>query len=232
MATRFEKIEGYQFNDFNLPERKTKFSAGYDFEVPEDILIPSHLGQLFNMVKSRMADPVVWEEIEELSLTKQIMELGASAQEGIGEMEKMRLMRSITKSLPEVLELFQGIFTMELEDAKDMIDIANARATIVPTGVKVYLEDDQQLELFVRSSSAIKGYLFMSNSVGIIDSDYVDNPQNEGHIGFPIINLSPFNILLKKGDIIGQGIISRYEVTNDDSAEGERLAGFGHTTKK
>ena len=48
---------------------------------------------------------------------------------------------------------------------------------------------------------------------------------------YPLINLSPFNIQLHKGDVIGQGIIKKYEVTDDDKAIGERLGGFGSTSK-
>ena len=44
--------------------------------------------------------------------------------------------------------------------------------------------------------------------------------------------MSPFDIYLKKGDIIGQGIIKKYEVTDDDRAEGLRTGGFGSTTQK
>lgn len=65
----------------------------------------------------------------------------------------------------------------------------------------------------------------------IIDADYADNPDNEGAIYFQVINLSPFPIKLKKGDIIGQGIIHKYEVTDDDAATGERVGGFGSTSK-
>jgi hypothetical protein len=70
----------------------------------------------------------------------------------------------------------------------------------------------------------------MGNSVGVIDADYADNPDNEGHIYFQVINLSPVDIQLKKGDIIGQGIIKRYEITDDDNAVGERMGGFGSTS--
>jgi len=37
----------------------------------------------------------------------------------------------------------------------------------------------------------------------IIDSDYYNNPDNEGHIYFQIINLFPQDIILQKGDKIG-----------------------------
>lgn len=64
----------------------------------------------------------------------------------------------------------------------------------------------------------------------IIDADYYNNPDNEGHIYFQLINLSPFNIIIKKGEIIGQGILHRYEITEDDEASGERAGGFGSTS--
>lgn len=64
----------------------------------------------------------------------------------------------------------------------------------------------------------------------IIDADYADNPDNEGHIYFQVINLLPTPIYLKKGDIIGQGIIKKYETTNDDTATEKRIGGFGSTS--
>lgn len=65
----------------------------------------------------------------------------------------------------------------------------------------------------------------------IIDSDYYNNPDNEGHIYFQIINLAPFDIVLQKHDCIGQGIIKKYETVENDTATGERNGGFGSTTK-
>jgi dUTP pyrophosphatase len=44
-----------------------------------------------------------------------------------------------------------------------------------------------------------------------------------------MINLSPFAIQLQKGDVIGQGIIKPYLVTEDDAATGSRVGGFGST---
>lgn len=65
----------------------------------------------------------------------------------------------------------------------------------------------------------------------IIDSDYYNNPDNEGHIFLQFINFSPFDIKIKRGDIIGQAIIKSYYTTEDDKAENERLGGFGSTSK-
>ena len=71
----------------------------------------------------------------------------------------------------------------------------------------------------------------MANSVGIIDADYYGNPDNDGAMYFQVVNLGPRPIHLHKGDIIGQGIIHSFGITEDDAALGERTGGFGSTTK-
>ena len=65
----------------------------------------------------------------------------------------------------------------------------------------------------------------------IIDADYYNNPDNDGEIFFQIINFSPYDIVLEKGEKIGQGIIHQYLTTYDDNAIGERIGGFGSTQK-
>lgn len=176
--TKFDIVSSYKDKDINLPKRKTKYSAGYDFEAAEDIIIPSY----YNLMKDYN---VAWDIIP-----------------------------SGPKSLEEIAH-----FTK----------INQIKPTLIPTGIKCYLKDNQYLELSVRSSCPLKYWLILANGVGIIDSDYVDNPDNEGHIYFQIINLSPYNIQLKKGDAIGQGVIRTYELTDDDNSNAERTGGFGST---
>ena len=65
----------------------------------------------------------------------------------------------------------------------------------------------------------------------IIDADYYNNPDNEGEIFLQLINLSPCDILLQKGDVIGQAIIKPYLTTEDDIASGDRIGGFGSTSE-
>lgn len=105
------------------------------------------------------------------------------------------------------------------------------RPTLVSTGMKCKLASDEYLQLSVRSSSPLKYLLIMANGVGIIDSDYYNNPDNEGEIFFQLLNFAPFDIQIKKGDKIGQGIIMKYITTEDDDANGERTGGFGSTNK-
>ena len=120
--------------------------------------------------------------------------------------------------------------TNSLEETVKLTKEFKTKPTLVSTGVKCYLEEGYYLELSVRSSTPLKYWIILANSVGIIDADYADNKDNEGEIFFQVINLSPFPIQLRKGDIIGQGIIKKYEVTDDDKAEGVREGGFGSTT--
>lgn len=104
------------------------------------------------------------------------------------------------------------------------------RPTIVKTGVKVYLNSDEVLTLANRSSGALKLYLLMANGIGVIDADYADNPDNDGDIGFMFWNLSPLNYVVKKGDKIGQGIVSKFLLMDDDEGvDEERVGGYGST---
>ena len=101
-----------------------------------------------------------------------------------------------------------------------------AKPTLVPTGVKVYMEDDEFLMLVNRSSNPKKKNLVIPNSLGIIDADYVDNPDNEGEMMFAFYNMGAEPITIEKGYAIGQGIFQKYYVTEDDVAEGERVGRF------
>lgn len=173
---KFEVVSKYVDAGINLPVRKTAKSAGYDFEVAEDIVIPSYHKLVYDLAD--YADTSGVRSLEEIS--------------------------AITKQ-------------------------TKAKPTLVPTGIKCEIPNGFYLELSPRSSCPLKHWLILANSVGIIDADYYNNPDNEGHIYFQFINLSPFDIQLHKGDAIGQGILKKYFVTDDDAADGSRAGGFGST---
>lgn len=103
--------------------------------------------------------------------------------------------------------------------------------TLVKTGLKAYMQDDEVLLLFNRSSNPKKKGLVMANSVGVIDKDYYGNPDNDGHFMFSFFNVKDEDILIKKGEAIGQAIFQKYLVTDDDAADGVRVGGFGSTSK-
>lgn len=147
----FEVAKGFEDKGINLPIRKTKYSAGYDIEAAEDVIIPSF-------------------------------------KKGINP-------------------------------------------TLVKTGLKAYMQDDEMLLLYNRSSNPKKKGLILANSVGVVDKDYYGNVDNDGHIMFAFYNIKDEDVEIKKGEAIGQAIFQKYLVTDSDNAQGERIGGFGSTRK-
>lgn len=109
------------------------------------------------------------------------------------------------------------------------IFLKSGEMKVVATGVKAMLEDDEVLEIYIRSSMAIKKGLFLANQVGIIDADYYNNPDNEGHIMIAIKNTSDYDVSLKCGDRIAQGLFKKYLITDDDNTTENRIGGIGST---
>ena len=139
MKTRgFEVAKGFEDKGINLPERKTKYSAGYDIEAAEDIIIPAF-------------------------------------KPGINP-------------------------------------------SFIKTGLKAYMQDDEYLMLCNRSSNPGKRGLVLANSVGIIDSDYYENPDNDGHFMFAYYNFFDHDVEIKKGDVVGQAIFMKYLTVDNDNA--------------
>ena len=150
MRTRgFEIVKGYENKDIHLPIRKTKYSAGYDIEAAEDVIVPSF----------KIGTP----------------------------------------------------------------------PTMVPTGLKAYYPEDEVLYLYNRSSNPTKRGLVLANGVGVIDSDYYCNSNNDGHLMFAFYNFKEEDVLIKKGESIGQGLFAKYYVVDHDSPGGDRNGGFGST---
>lgn len=148
----FEIAKGFENKGINIPERKTKYSAAYDLESAEDIVIPSF--------------------------------------------------------------------------KKGM------KPTLVSTGLKAYMQEDEVLYLFAKSSGFSKKGLMLSNCVGVIDGDYYENETNDGNIMVSLINLKDEDVQIKKGDGIGQALFSKYLVVDNDNATGIRKGGFGSTSEK
>ena len=150
----FEKISFEQFkkdvkddielyNSYNVPRRKTKYAAGYDFEALEDIVIKT------------------------------------------GETKK------------------------------------------IPTGIKSNMNDDEVLLLTVRSSQGFKYNIRMCNQVGVIDKDYYNNKDNEGHIWVKLQNEGDKDYQVKKGEGIIQGMFVKYlTVDNEKEDFNERKSNY------
>ncbi len=122
----------------------------------------------------------------------------------------------------------------DVEAAEDCVIPTFSRGqkpTLVKTGIKAYMEDDEMLLLYNRSSNPGKKGLVLANGVGVVDKDYYGNLDNDGAIMFAFFNIKDEDIEIKKGDIIGQAIFQKYLITDDDIATGDRVGGFGSTSK-
>ena len=101
----------------------------------------------------------------------------------------------------------------------------------IPTGIKVNMADDDVLLLIDRSSMGFKYNVRMCNQVGIIDSDYYNNSDNEGHIWIALQNEGHDDYVIKKGTAYAQGIFLKYLTCGDDVSN-VRDGGIGSTDGK
>lgn len=107
----------------------------------------------------------------------------------------------------------------------------NFKPTLVHTGIKAHMEEDEVLELYNRSSNPKKLGLILANSVGIVDADYADNPDNDGEIMFAFFNFKPWAVDILVGDRIGQGVFKKVlrPIEGLRVKDTERQGGFGST---
>jgi dUTP pyrophosphatase len=103
---------------------------------------------------------------------------------------------------------------------------------LVFSDVKAYMQEDEVLLLYVRSSLGIKCGVVLSNGTGVIDSSYYNNPSNNGNIGIALHNTSDRMVVIKQGDRIIQGIFMKYLVADVDCVIHEnRVGGIGSSNR-
>ena len=100
----------------------------------------------------------------------------------------------------------------------------------IPTGYKAKFNYDEMLMLVIRSSMGFKYNVRMCNQVGIIDSDYYNNSDNEGHMWVSLQNEGKEDYVIKKGTAYCQGIFVKY-LTCGDEIDTVRESGIGSTNK-
>ena len=113
------------------------------------------------------------------------------------------------------------------------LTIKKNEVVLIPTGIKVMLNPDEFLGIYIRSSLGFKYNLRMCNQVGIIDSDYYNNTSNEGHIFVKLKNEGDNDIILKKHNRYVQGIIQKYYIVdNEKEIEDIRVGGIGSSERR
>lgn len=155
--------------------------------------------------------------------------------------EKISLNQFIkdTKLTPKEYELYNipkrstqysaGYDFMALED----FTLNPNEIKLIPTGIKADMNENEVLMLYIRSSLGFKYNIRMCNQTGIIDKDYYNNEDNEGHIFVKIQNEGIKPKMFKQGENIVQGIFLNYLTTdNEEEIENERKGGIGSTNKE
>ena len=124
----------------------------------------------------------------------------------------------------------QGSAGYDLAAATTTI-IAPGEVVLVPTGLKAYMAAGEYLGLHIRSGLATKQKLCLVNGQGIVDADYYNNPDNEGHILLAVCNGGPDTVVVTKGMRLAQGIFYKYLLTDQDHLEKKesRRGGIGST---
>ena len=206
---KFEKVSRFEGVDIAAPIRKTENSACYDMVAAEDTIILPYSTSV----------NVLGQMVQQQRLSEEVIGVIQKVIENQGEEAADQMIGSI--------------MTCSLDEVSELTKITGIKPALVPTGYKAYMDKGYSLDLYVRSSSPLKYWLIMANSTGIIDADYVDNPDNEGEIFFQLINLLPFPIKIRKGEIIGQAKFVKYQVTDDDAEQekAKRVGGFGSTSE-
>ena len=119
----------------------------------------------------------------------------------------------------------------DIEAAEDIIIpvyYPGIKPTLIPTGLKAYCQDDECYFLLSRSGGPKKG-LLTPHGFGLIDADYYENPDNDGHFMVQVFNCSDHDLHIKKGDAIAQVMFTKYLICDGDNATGKRNGGFGST---
>jgi len=100
----------------------------------------------------------------------------------------------------------------------------------VPTGYKMMCNEDEMLMIVVRSSMGFKWNVRLTNQVGIIETDYYNNENNEGHMWVALQNHGDKDYCVMQGEAYAQGIFTKFlTVDDEDKIEGKRKGGFGST---
>lgn len=103
-------------------------------------------------------------------------------------------------------------------------------AALIPTGIRAEMESGWVLMLFPRSSLGFRYALRLSNTVGVIDSDYAF-AKNEGHIMVKLYNPTGTPVSIARGERFCQGVFLPYGTAEEEENLGKRSGGMGSTGK-
>ena len=110
------------------------------------------------------------------------------------------------------------------------VTVPGGGTALIPTGIRAEMDPGWVLLLLPRSSLGFRHGIRLSNTAGVIDSDYAF-AENEGHIMVKLRNPLPEPVTIGKGERFCQGIFLPYGTAEEAETPGERRGGFGSTGK-
>ena len=103
-------------------------------------------------------------------------------------------------------------------------------SAVIPTGIRCEMQEGWVLMIFPRSGLGFRHQVRLSNTVGIIDSDYAF-AENEGHILVSLRNPLDRDLAIGRGERFCQGILLPYGLAEEEEDFQDRTGGFGSTGK-
>jgi len=132
-------------------------------------------------------------------------------------------------NLPKRATKYSAGYDIEAaEDVEVPVFHPGVKPTLIPTGLKAYCQADEFFSVINRSSGSRKG-IVLANGIGIIDADYYNNLENDGHFQIIVFNVSDQVLHIKKGDRVAQVVFQKYLLVDNDAAGGTRMGGMGST---
>ncbi|XJS10616.1 dUTP diphosphatase [Aerococcaceae bacterium WGS1372] len=181
------------------------------------------------MTNNKLRGFEVIEEYKELNINLPQRSTRTAAGYDIEAAETIVIPSMVKQLLGYFVLRFRQIFNISIANSPEVTEeVSIFKSTLVPTGIKAYMQEDEYLQVINRSSNPLKRFLSLPNSIGIIDQDYYNNSDNEGHIYVQLINYGLSDFTIEKGDRIAQGIFAKFlTVDGDTGGLSERTGGFG-----
>lgn len=141
---------------------------------------------------------------------------------------------SMRKTLGDIILPTRGSKTSAGYDfySTEEFTLQPQESKLIWTDIKAYMQEEEVLELYVRSSIGIKKSLMLKNLTGIIDADYYENESNDGNIGICLYNYGDKEVSIEKGERIAQGIFKQFLLADNGNTDKKRTGGTGSTGTK
>jgi len=130
--------------------------------------------------------------------------------------------KRIDKSLP-LPSYEKGAACFDFVCREDVL-IKPREINLIPTNSIIAVPEGYSLLVFSRSSTPLKKGLILANGVGVLDSFYCGD---KDEIVLEFLNITDSEVMVKRGEHLGQGMLVKYETAEWDEVEKMEAKGRG-----